>query len=424
MSAAAAVTMSFSEIAEVKGILGEYSNNYKQVSADVAKLGQASSDTLEKLKKLDDSMIAIGQKVDATAKRAETMELELAKVPAQLAPRKSIGEILIADPGFVAHAKSGSRAGWGMVIPQSIYAATKDITGIGGLLPSVQPSIASLPRLATGVRTLVPQGSTSAGAVQYAREVTFTNNANVVAEGAAKPKSDKTFEAVTQAVTTIAHYFKVSKQSYEDLPGLAAQIEANGIYGVQLKEDQQLLFGSGVAPQLQGFMTVAATAPVAPPVASGGTTLDAIGLAIFDLAAKGFLADGIVINPVDYGLIAMLKGTQGNYLYANPMDYTSAARMWGIRVVQSANMTAGNFLVGAFQGNSQILDREEVTVQVATQNEDDFVKNLLSILVEERLALLIYRAAAFEKGVKPVATMEGQAVSQTQPPEEERRRRG
>jgi hypothetical protein len=32
-------------------------------------------------------------------------------------------------------------------------------------------------------------------------------------------------------------------------------------------------------------------------------------------------------------------------------------------------------------------------------NEDDFIRNLVSILIEERLALLILAPTAFEKGV-------------------------
>jgi HK97 family phage major capsid protein len=68
-------------------------------------------------------------------------------------------------------------------------------------------------------------------------------------------------------------------------------------------------------------------------------------------------------------------------------------------------MAAGTFLVGAFAGHAQILDREDVTVQVATQNEDDFIKNMLTILVEERLALAVYVAAAFEKGVVPAGSL-------------------
>jgi HK97 family phage major capsid protein len=174
-------------------------------------------------------------------------------------------------------------------------------------------------------------------------------------------------------------------------------IESNGIYGVQLKEDQQLLNGTGTPPQLRGFMTVAAAAPGA----AGGTLVDAVGAAIFDLAAKGYMADGTVLNPADWGGIAMLTNAQGNYLFANPLAYNQALSLWGTRMVLSSQMTAGNFLVGAFRGNSLILDREEVNVRVAEQNVDDFERNLLTILVEERLALLIFTAAAFEKGTTP-----------------------
>ena len=152
-------------------------------------------------------------------------------------------------------------------------------------------------------------------------------------------------------------------------------------------------------------MIVASVAPVYP--GTGGTLVDAVGTAIFDLAAKGYLPDGTVLNPVDWGGVALLKNSLGNYLFANPMDYTPNGRLWGTRVVYSSNMAAGNFLVGAFQGNSQILDREEVNVQIATQNEDDFIYNMVTILVEERLALVIYQPTAFEKGVVPAITVTG-----------------
>jgi HK97 family phage major capsid protein len=382
---------------QVKGILLEFKEQYSKLREQVAKHGAAESATLEKIDKLDKGMAEMQGKYDAAAKRADELEIKLNEKPRERVPMQSLGEIVIADAGLLAHIKSGSRNGYTVSVPRGLYGA-KDITGVSRAVPESLPGIAPGPRLALGVRTLVPQGTTTAGAITYVVETSFTNNANVVAEGTAKPKSDKVFTPTTQPVETIAHFFKVSRQSYEDLPGLAAQIESNGIYGVQLKEDQQLLNGSGVAPQLKGFMTVAAAAPGA---GTGATLVDAVGAAIFDLASKGYMADGTVLNPADWGGVAMLKNLQGNYIFANPLAYNSTLSIWGTRLVLSSQMAAGNFLTGAFRGNSLILDREEVNVRVAEQNVDDFEKNMLTILVEERLALLIFTAAAFEKGTTP-----------------------
>ena len=62
-------------------------------------------------------------------------------------------------------------------------------------------------------------------------------------------------------------------------------------------------------------------------------------------------------------------------------------------------------MTGAFSMGAQIFDRWLSRVEVATENEDDFVKNLVTILAEERLALAVYRPEAFVYGnLAPVVT--------------------
>ena len=67
-------------------------------------------------------------------------------------------------------------------------------------------------------------------------------------------------------------------------------------------------------------------------------------------------------------------------------------------VVQTQAMAAGKFLSGAFKLGAQVFDRWQARVEVATENEDDFIKNLVTILAEERLALAVYRPETFVYG--------------------------
>lgn len=61
-------------------------------------------------------------------------------------------------------------------------------------------------------------------------------------------------------------------------------------------------------------------------------------------------------------------------------------------------MAVNEFLTGAFNLAAQIFDRQDVEVLLSSENEDYFVKNMLTIRVEERLALAVYRPEAFVKG--------------------------
>ncbi len=422
--AAPAITLNPDDQNKILVALTEMKGLYSQLDSQVKTLGKADSETLEKMNKLTDAIVDIQTKHGAEAqKRIDTLEAKVADLTRNyVEPVKSFGERVCEEKAFIAYLESGSKQGFNMILKagaslrRSLFGlGLKDIVGLSGLLPEAQSAIASAPRPLIGVRTLVPQGRTTAGAISYLRETAFTNAAAPVAEGAAKPKSDKTFAPITAPVEVIATYFKVSRQAYEDIPGLSAQIENNGIYGVASAEDNQLLNGTGTSPQLTGFLKNAVVAPAPPAVVAPtppNTIIDAIGFAVFDLASKGYMPDGAVINPADYGKMALYKNSTGNYLFANPIDYSAVPRLWGVRIVQSSKIASGTGLVGAFQGNSLLLDREEVNVQVASQNEDDFIKNMLTILVEERLVLLIYNSAAFEKIVTPAA-FEAQAEGES-----------
>ncbi|EFN5317577.1 phage major capsid protein, partial [Escherichia coli] len=246
------------------------------------------------------------------------------------------------------------------------------------------------------IRDLLAQGRTSSNALEYVREEVFTNNADVVAEKALKPESDITFSKQTANVKTIAHWVQASRQVMDDAPMLQSYINNRLMYGLALKEEGQLLNGDGTGDNLEGLNKVA-TAYDTSLNATGDTRADIIAHAIYQVTESEFSASGIVLNPRDWHNIALLKDNEGRYIFGGPQAFTSNI-MWGLPVVPTKAQAVGTFTVGGFDMASQVWDRMDATVEVSREDRDNFVKNMLTILCEERLALAHYRPTAIIKG--------------------------
>lgn len=243
------------------------------------------------------------------------------------------------------------------------------------------------------LRSLIPQGTTTGSGILYVREVSYNETVIVpVAPGAPKAAPVLSYDVQHCPVTTIAAYLKLPKQYWDDFTMLESWMGARLIYGLDIAEEKQLLNGNGVAPNLEGFMQVALTAPAAAPLPPPGPTaiLGAVAAGIAYLYQQGYSPTGIVLNPNDWGVLLLGLGA--------PAWVMVPIMLWGVPVVISSGMISGNFLVGQFNPFSQIFDREDAALEVADQNEDDFVKNLMTLRAEERLALAIYQTSAFVKG--------------------------
>ena len=67
-------------------------------------------------------------------------------------------------------------------------------------------------------------------------------------------------------------------------------------------------------------------------------------------------------------------------------------------IVASTAISEGTFCVGSFAMGAQVWDREQASVQISYEDGNNFVKNMATVLCEERLALTVYRPKAFRKG--------------------------
>lgn len=265
-----------------------------------------------------------------------------------------------------------------------------------GIIADRQPGVLMIPQRPLAIRDLVAPGRTNSNLITYMKETLFTNNAAPVAEGARKPESTMTLAQSTAPVVKLAHFMKASTEILDDFPALQSLINERLTYGLKLVEDNQLLNGSGVGNNLNGIYTQA-TAYAAPLTVAGETRIDRLRLALLQSELALLPSDGIVLHPSDWAAIELLKDTQGHYLIGNPQG-SMAATLWRRPVVETQAMALGKFLVGAFRTAAQIFDRTTASMTIATENEDDFVTNLVTMLIEERLALVVSRPQAFIKG--------------------------
>ena len=258
------------------------------------------------------------------------------------------------------------------------------------------------------VRGLLNVGGTGSDTIEYLEE-TFDNQAAGVPEvfegQATKPKSDIRYEEKTAVVKQIAHYIRVSNKMMEDAPQLQLAIDSRLSYGLDKEEEDQLLWGTGASNDLTGIMNTAGIQDYQTAIHvprgndSDDTLLDKIRRSRTNVELEFLEATGVVLHPLDFEDIELLKGSDKRYLWVTVPD-GGGTRVWRLPVVETVSMAvpAGtgerHCLVGAFKMGAALFDRTGTNIEIGYAN-DDFITNYKRIRAEKRLALIVWRPAAF-----------------------------
>ena len=311
---------------------------------------------------------------------------------------ESLGAKFIAQDGVKDFADRNQRNDrFGFETKATITSATTNAAGSAGaaVQPFRDPTITPLPQRRPVIRDLLNVIPMSGGAVEIPAIVGRTSGAGMVAESALKPESDMQLALRTVPARVIAHWTKASRQILEDVPQLKGLIDTELLDGLSLKEEQQLLYGDDTGQNLDGLVPNA-TAFVAPFVISTPTMLDTLGLGLLQSALAEFPATGIVMHPADWTRITLLKDGDGNYIMGPP-GTAIEQRLWGKPVITTQAMNVDKFLIGDFPRAATLYDRWQARVELGTV-DDDFTRNLVTILCEERLALGVKNAKAITYG--------------------------
>lgn len=225
-----------------------------------------------------------------------------------------------------------------------------------------------------------------------------------VAEAGAKPyvRYDA-FEMVTEGVSKVAGLTKISEEMLADLPFVADWVNNRLIYDLSVTEEQQLLTGDGKGTNLKGLLHREGVQEVN---IEAGADADGIFKASQLVPrATGLTADALIVNPVDYVRIRLLKDKNGQYLAGGPFQgqYGQGGvllnpPMWGLRTVDTPAIPEGTYLTGAFRQGATIVRKGGVRVDSSNSNVDDFEHDLVTLRAEERLGLMVPRPAAFVTG--------------------------
>jgi HK97 family phage major capsid protein len=261
---------------------------------------------------------------------------------------------------------------------------------------------------------LLPSTQTTSNLIEWVREVTYTNNAAEVAEATAttgttgtKAESGLTFDLQTSPVQTIAHWIPVTNAMLADAPQIRGIIDARLIYGLNQRLETEALNGDGNTPNLRGILntTNIQTLGLAAGATYGGqvNVVDAAYAAMVQVQVTGLAnPNAFVFDPVDWAAVRLMRESAvtgnvnpGAYLYGPP-SVAGPMTLWGRPVVEAIGMVDNTMLVGDFQLGCMLFDREQAAIRVGTIN-DQFVRNMQTILAELRAAFVVFRPTAFAR---------------------------
>jgi HK97 family phage major capsid protein len=395
--------------AEYTAVMAALKKRDDEIQAFAAK---ASEEIKSHGKMHDDTKSAL----DKIATEGSALQQRMLDVEQKLARRggmggpavKSLGQQLVETDDFkrMQNQKSGKvrlnvKSVSTITSEDSGYDNSPSVTGGAGaaIVPHRLPGVVTPAERTFTIRDLLMPGRTSSDSVEYVREVNYQSSAAPVAEGAARAQSDLTLDLVTTPVRAIGHWFAASRQVITDAPLLASYVNTRAIYGLKLAEEAQLLSGDGTGQNLSGLITQA-TPYNTLLNGSADTPIDTIRHAILQVRLSELRPTFCVMHPSDWHDTELTRDGEGRFLIVPNVQVGAQMQLWRLAVVETTAISVGHFLVGATMG-AQVFDREDAAIEVSTEHSDYFVKKLVAISAEERLALVVQRPAAFVYGAYP-----------------------
>jgi HK97 family phage major capsid protein len=222
-------------------------------------------------------------------------------------------------------------------------------------------------------------------------ETTFTNNASGTAEGGSYGEAALALTEQTSTVKKVAVFLPVTDEQLADVSQARSYINNRLRFMLRQELDNQIINGTGTN-DLTGILQttgIQSQAKGTDPVA------DAIHKAITKVRLTGrAMPNAVVMHPNDWQGLRLTRTSDGIYIWGNPSEATTP-RIWGLPISVADVISEGTALVGDFSNFVELVNRRGVEVRVSDSHSDYFIKGKQAIRADLRVAMPVYRPAAF-----------------------------
>jgi HK97 family phage major capsid protein len=336
---------------------------------------------------------AVIAEMDASIKSLNDQIVELAQkhsVPVELLEAKSFGQQVLESTGiksFIAGETNRGRVELKNTIVNSGN-NTSVHDQLAGAIPGAFRQLTVMPT--------VMQGAASSNIIYYSKELLFTNNAAITAEGVDKPESVLTFEEVNTSIKSIPTFLRVSKQALDDSTFLASYIERRLRHAVNNKVEDYVINDT-----TDGWLATANNTVTSPLL-----TVDLFGLANkmkMEVIGADYEPSFFYMNPSDWGDAETSRRASGDNAFvaaSGAVAYVNnglTPLLWGLPVVLSNNIPVGSIVCKSMDAD-MYANRESTIVEMFEQDGDNVTKNLITVRAETRGAELVFTPLAIRTG--------------------------
>lgn len=274
-----------------------------------------------------------------------------------------------------------------------LVVARKDAATIasGTLAPhygvGIDPVLSVDPRRESVIRKYANVASTGVRSLIYAEYKSKEGDAAWTQEGALKPLMDATLEEHTISAGKVAIAAKFTEETLTDFPSFVAEVEAEMVNKLGLKEESGILDGSGSSGEIKGVATDMPAYSLDNLEVEKPNMFDALVAAytqIVSTSEMSYRPNLVLMHPLDYAAMQLTKDVNGQYL----RPFRSGDELvQGLSVETTTAVKQGDFIMGDFN-YLNIRDVWGLSMSIGWEN-DDFRKNIVTVLAEKRLMAYI-----------------------------------